>query len=244
MRYACLIPARGTSKRFPRKNIAPLKGKPVLGYTVEAAKASGLFPEVWVSTDDAEIADVARQFGASVHDRAASLAGDAARLVDVCLDFTEWLAQRGTPADVLCLILPTAALMRPEDLRGGAAMLDERKADFVMAVTTFLEAPFWALHEVDGYLRPFFGKDYLVASQQLPKVWVDSGYFYFMRVDALRRERALYGERLVGYPIPRERSVDIDEPAHLVIAEALMDAQACARPGPGHWLAGGAEAGR
>ena len=223
LRCACLIPARGTSKRFPRKNIALLKGKPVLAYPVEAARASGLFADVWVSTDDAEIAAAARQAGARLHERPVPLAADTATLNDVCLDFLDWHERQGRPADVLCLILPTAALMRPEDLQGGFRMLNQADADFVMAVTSFLEAPFWALHEVGGYLKPFFGPEYLVASQKLPKVCVDSGYFYFARTAAFRRERKLYGERLAGYPSPRERSIDIDEPEHLRMAEALMD---------------------
>jgi len=223
MRCACLIPARGTSKRFPRKNIALLKGKPVMAYPIEAAMASALFSEVWVSTDDAEIADVAAHYGARVHERPPILSSDTATLRGVCVNFVEWLAQQGRPTDLLYLILPTAVLLQPEDLQGGFKLLDECQADFVMAITTFLEAPFWALHEVDGYLRPFFGKEYLVASQRLPSVWVDSGSFYLVRVGAFLRERTLYGERLVGYPIPRERSIDIDEPYHLQMAEALME---------------------
>ena len=223
LRCVCLIPARGASKRFPRKNIAPLKGKPVLAYTVEAARASGLFPDVWVSTDDAEIAAIAKQSGARLHERPTPLSADTATLKDVCLDFLDWRGQQGAPADVLCLILPTAALMRPEDLQGGLRMLRERNADYVMAITSFLEAPFWALHEQDGFLKPFFGPDYLVASQKLPRVWVDSGYFYFARTEPFRREKTLYGARLVGYPIPRDRSIDIDEPEHLRIAEALLE---------------------
>lgn len=92
-----------------------------------------------------------------------------------------------------------------------------------MAITTYLEAPFWALKEEDGFLKTFFGKEYLVASQKLPPVWVDSGYFYFARIEAFLKERTFYGQRVVGHKIPRERSVDIDEPGHLLIAEALLE---------------------
>ena len=220
---ACLIPARGGSKRFPRKNVAPLKGKPVIGWTIEAAAASELFPEVWVSTDDREIAETAARFGAKVHDRPEELAGDTARLADVCIQFAGWLSAQGKPAETLCLILPTAALMRPEDLRGGYALMKERNAEFCQAVTTFSEPPFWALKEMDGYLKLFFGDEYLVASQKLPAVWVDSGYFYFMKTETLKKEKRLFSDKTAGWKIPRERSVDIDEPGHLVIAEALME---------------------
>jgi N-acylneuraminate cytidylyltransferase len=219
----CLIPARGGSKRFPRKNIAPLHGKPVLAYAVEAAMRSAIFTDVWVSTDDADIAAVARTHGARVHDRPPALAADDATVVDVALDFVGWLEQATGAVETLAIVLPTAALLAPGDVIGGWQRLRDRSADFVMAVTPYLESPFQALEEVGGYLRPFFGPQYLRRSQSLPPVVVDSGAFYFARVEALRRERTLYGTRLAGYPIPRERSIDIDEPYHLTIAAALLD---------------------
>lgn len=218
----CLIPARGGSRRFPRKNIALLKGKPLLAYAVEAALESRVFSEVWVSTDDAEIATVAEQLGAKVHERPSALAGDEATLVEVGLDFAEWLARSGRVVDALGIVLPTAALLLPEDLRGGFALFNGRSTDFVMAVTTYLDPPFQALEEVDGYLRLFFGSQYARRGPWLPTLQVDCGYFYFLRVSALRREQTLYGRRLIGYPIPRIRAIDIDEAAHLTIAEALL----------------------
>jgi len=223
-RLACLVPARGSSRRFPRKNVAPLRGRPLLAWAVDSARAAVLFPDVWVSTDDAEIAAIARDLGALVHDRPASLASDSATLAQVGVDFLDWMAARGTPADVICIVLPTAALLRPEDLRGGWDLFRARDAEFAIAVTAYLESPFWALEEVDGYLRLFFGDEYARASQKLPCVQVDAGYFYFVRAESLRRERRLYGPRLVGYRIPRERAIDIDEPGHLLMAEALLDA--------------------
>mgnify|MGYP001592978553 CR=1 FL=1 len=221
-RPVCLIPARGGSKRFPRKNVALLRGKPLLAYAVEAALQSQVFREVWVSTEDAEIATVARDCGAQVHARPQELAGDQAMLWQVGLDFADWLERRGEGTRVLGVVLPTAVLLRPDDLCGGYKLLTARSADFAMAITTYLESPFQALTEVNGYLQLFFGREYAKQSQELPSVVVDSGYFYFVQVGALRRERALYGERLVGYAIPRARSIDIDEPAHLALAEALL----------------------
>lgn len=217
----CLIPARGGSKRFPHKNRALLLGQPLISYAIGAAASAGVFDEVWVSTDDAAIADIARGARVQVHDRPAALAADDARIIDVVLDFLSWREAQGRLPQKLCTLLPTAALVRPEDLRGASALLAARNADFVMAVTTYLDNPFLALEEHDGFLRLFFGTKYLKRSQLLPEVTVDSGYFYLASVSALRKEQTFYGQRLVGYPIPRERSVDIDEPAHLKIAEAL-----------------------
>ena len=147
-RPICLIPARGGSKRFPRKNVAPLKGKPLLSYSAKAAIECGVFSQVWVSTDDAEIATLAAQYGAKVHERPEALAGDQATLVQVALGFADWLGQQGEQFDVLAIVLPTAALLTPEDLRGGFSLFRERGADFVMAVTSYLESPFQALEEV------------------------------------------------------------------------------------------------
>ncbi len=222
----CLIPARGGSKRFPKKNIARLKGKPLLAYAVEAARASAVFSSVWVSTEDVEIAAAGRACGALIHDRPEELAGDRATLWQVGTAFADWLGAQNRAPAVLGIVLPTAALLRPEDLRGAYDMLGARKADFVMTVTTFLESPFQALEESNGYLKLYFGREYARQSQTMPHVVVDSGYAYFARVEALRRERTLYGERLVGYPIPRHRSIDIDEPVHLAIAEALLSINA------------------
>ena len=223
MDLACIVPARGGSKRFPKKNIALLKGKPLLGYAVEAALGSGLFDEVSVSTEDAEIAEVARRFGATVRSRPAQLATDESTVVQVCLDFVASLESEGRPVEELGIVYPTAALITPTDLKDAYRLFRERQADFLWAITSYLEPPFWALHEVDGYLRSFFGDQYIVKSQQLPEVWVDCGYFYLVRVDALRRERGIVGERMVGYRIPRYRSIDIDEPYHLLMAEALLE---------------------
>lgn len=223
-RPVCLIPARGGSRRFPRKNIALLRGRPLLAYAIEAARESKLFDDVWVSTDDAEIAAIARDHGAVIHERPPALAIDTATIAQVGVDFLEWRVARGTPADVICVVLPTAALMRADDLRGAWELFNARDAEYGIATTTYLESPFWALHDVGGYLELFFGDQYARATQTLPSVAVDAGYFYFVRAASLRRERKLYGPRLVGYPIPRERAIDIDEPSHLVIAEALLAA--------------------
>ena len=222
MRSVCLIPARGGSKRFPGKNIAPLNGRPLLAYAIEAAQGADLFQTVWVSTDDPRIAEVARRSGAAVHDRPPALATDEAGLVQVCLEFADWRERQGEPVEVLCVVLPTAVLLDPSDLRDGYRLLAQRNADFVMGVTTYLESPFQALWEVEGYLRPYFKDLCLKKSQELPKVTVDSGSFYLARMRALRAERTFYGRRLVGYQIPRHWAVDIDEPEHLKIVEALL----------------------
>ena len=219
-----LIPARGGSKRLPRKNIALLHGRPLLEYVIGAALECGRFDDVFVSTDDAEIARVARTAGADVHVRPAHLGTDTSTVVEVSTDFLNWYDSQKPSIDVLAVMLPTAALMRSDDIAGGLNALGP-DVDAVMAVTTYLESPFQALHDVGGYLRPYFA-EFSRRSQDLPPVYVDSGYFYAVRAAAFRGGRSFYLPRLRGYAIPRERSIDIDEPAHLRIAEALLGTSA------------------
>jgi CMP-N-acetylneuraminic acid synthetase len=221
-RRVCLVPARGGSQRVSRKNVAPLAGRPLLAWTVETALASGLFERVVVSTEDEAIARVAEGCGAAVLPRAAALATSTATGVDVCVDALERWQASGERFDVLAFLLPTSPLRTAEDLRGAWQRFVERDADFLMAVTDYAIPPFWALEERDGYLRPFWGDEYLKKSQELPRVCVDNGAVYFARVDAFLRERTFYGDRLVGYWMPRERSVDIDEPVDLALAEFFL----------------------
>lgn len=221
-RRICLVPARGGSQRVPRKNVAPLAGRPLLAWTVEAALASGLFQRVVVSTEDEAIARVAERHGAAVLERDAALATATATGVDVCVDAIERWTTAGERFDVLAFLLPTSPLRTAEDLRGAWQRFLERDADFLMAVTDYAIPPFWALEEREGYLRPYWGHEYLVKSQELPRVCVDNGAVYLARIEAFLRERTFYGERLVGYWMPRERSVDVDEPVDLALAEFFL----------------------
>jgi CMP-N-acetylneuraminic acid synthetase len=214
----------------PRKNVAPLAGRPLLAWTLDAALGSDLFDRVLVSTEDPDIARVAEQHGADVVARDAALATSTATGVDVCLDAIARLEGQGERFDVLAFLLPTAPLRTADDLRAAWQRFVERDADFLMAVTDYAIPPFWALEERDGYLRPYWGHEYLVKSQELPRVCVDNGAVYLARVDALRRERTFYGENLVGYWMPRDRSVDIDEPVDLALAEFFLARRAGGAP--------------
>jgi pseudaminic acid cytidylyltransferase len=220
----CVIPARGGSKRFPRKNLAPLAGKPLLAYAIEAAVGAGVFDRVVVSTEDAEIARVGAAAGAEVLPRAPVLASDTATGVDVCLSVIDELRRQGGRHEVFACLLPTTPLRTAEDVRRAHDLFVARAADFLMAVTTFAIPPFWALEEHAGFLRPRWGREFLVKSQELPPVWVDNGAVYLARIAAFEAERTFYGERLVGYRMPRERSVDVDDPVDLRLAEFFLTA--------------------
>lgn len=222
MACACLIPARGGSKRLPRKNIADFLGRPIIAHTIEAARASGLFSRIAVSTEDREIARIARDQGAEWHERPAALAADSARLIDVCLGFLENEERAGRRYDTLGCLLPTAPMRGADDVRGVHDLLEPGACEFAMAVTTYGLPPLQALRRTpDGFLKPMWPEFASLRSHEAPSLYVDNGSTYFATTGALRRERTFYGPRLRGYLMPRERSVDIDEPFDLELARAL-----------------------
>ena len=215
-----LIPAKGFSKRFPRKNIALLRGRPVIGYVIDAARDSGIFDAIYVSTEDAEIASIAKAEGAVVLDRPADLATESAPATAAAIHALDVLAEQGKHYDAVSVMYPTAALMLPEDIQGGWKLFQEQKANGCIAVTDFYEHPLHGYRRTGRYIRRAHpGASGL--QTKLPDYEVPSGYFYMIRSDLLRQKNSYAVPRLAGYRIPRERSVDIDEPEHLAVAEAL-----------------------
>jgi N-acylneuraminate cytidylyltransferase len=218
----CVIPARGGSKRFPRKNLALFKGVPLVGLAIDTARESGVFSRVIVSTDDPEIAEAARRFGAQVRERPAPLAADLVTLEPVLVDVAHWLAEAGTPVTVGSIMLTTSPLRRATDVRAAYERFMASGADFLMIVSRYLKSPFLALGQRDGFGELLFPE--LARKQPAPPVWADTGMAYFARMDALERERTFYGRRMVMHEVPVERAIDVDEPYHLRLAE-LIDAQ-------------------
>lgn len=218
----CIIPAKGRSNRLPRKNIMNLCGKPMLAYTIEAAKHCGIFDKIIVSSEDNEVLEIAKEYGAIAYRRRNELSEESANIVDVSLDVADALEKEGNKYDTMAILLATSPLRNSEDIKMAYEKFVSQKADFLMAVTDYIIPPFWALHEVDGYLKSFFGKQYMVKSQKLPKVCVGNGAIYLVKTDSLKREKTLHGKKLIGYHMPVERSIDVDEPSDFIIAESLM----------------------
>ncbi|WP_333524754.1 pseudaminic acid cytidylyltransferase [Desulfocurvibacter africanus] len=219
MRRVAIIPARGGSKRLPRKNIVNFHGKPIIAYTIEAGLSSGLFEQVIVSTEDEEIAQVAAVYGAEVAMRPHHLATDTVGTVDVCLDLLGSLETRGLKYDVLCCLYATAPLRTADDIAGTVRLLDSGEVDFAFAVTDYPVSPYQALIAgKSGYLDPAWPLIVHLKSQELPTPLVGNGSTYAARVNAFRRERSFYGPHLKGYMMPRMRSVDIDTAEDLTMA--------------------------
>ncbi|MCP3941159.1 MAG: acylneuraminate cytidylyltransferase family protein [Desulfobacteraceae bacterium] len=215
MRLA-IIPARGGSKRLPRKNILPIQGKPMLFYCVQAALKTGLFDQVIVSTEDDEIARVAQESGAKVMPRPAALARDEAGVVQVCSQVLETLDSQGIRPGFFCCIYATAIFITSDDIKDAFKKLDVSDGpDVVMGVSQFNLQPVQALETKDGFLRHKWPEYQGVQSQFQPKLLASNGTFYWADTLAFVKNKTFYPRRLEGYPIPWIRSIDIDTPEDL-----------------------------
>lgn len=215
-RSVAIIPARGGSKRIPRKNIRPFAGKPMIAWSIEAAIASGVFDEVIVSTDDEEVAEVARHYRASVPFlRPPDISGDTAGLNAVLRHALKWWeCERGELPALLGCLYATAPFMRAQDLNAAKGLLNENPmADYVISVCTFPSPVQRAMTtSADGMIRFMWPNLRLMSSQDLPETFHDAGQFVLGRSAAfLQHDSALSGQCL-PFIIPRHRCQDIDTP--------------------------------
>lgn len=223
-RILALIPARGGSKGIPRKNIAPLLGRPLLSYSVEAARLATGIDRVIVSTDDREIAAVAVACGVDVPFlRPAELATDTASGLDVARHALAWLAEHEDyRPDILVELQPTAPLRLAADIDGAVALLLSSGADSVVGLVA-ADHPYYLRTLDDGVMRPFLpGTPEAFRRQDLPPVYRCNGAVIAVRCVVLLEQRSFYGREVRGYVMPAERSVDIDTPLDLRIAAALL----------------------
>ncbi|WP_108483611.1 pseudaminic acid cytidylyltransferase [Oceaniglobus ichthyenteri] len=216
----CLIPARGGSKRIPGKNIRDFAGKPMIAWSIEAAKEAGCFDRIIVSTDDAAIADVARAHGAEVpFVRPAALSDDFATTGAVVKHALNWCADQGAMPEVLCCLYATAPFVRATDLAAGAGMLGD--ADYAVPVTSFGFPIQRAVKIVGGRLEMFDPSQYTTRSQDLEPAYHDAGQFYWGRSAAWLNDVPPFGPGTVPIHLPRWRVQDIDTPEDWARAELL-----------------------
>jgi len=223
MRLA-VIPARGGSKRIPRKNITEFHGRPIIAHVLETAKRSGLFDEIHVSTDDPDIATVAAEQGLSPKFlRDAALADDYTPLMPVLRWVAERYAERGQPASSVCLLMATAVLITPEDLIEAYALYERHSGKrVVMAAADFPCPVEWAQRlGPDGTLSPIQPGLANVRSQDLPKAYYDSGTFMVFPRAALDAG-SIDKVAPLAFPIARWKAVDIDGPEDLDMAARLF----------------------
>lgn len=207
MRNLCIIPARGGSKRIPRKNIRNFLGKPIIAYSIEAAIKSELFDEVMVSTDDPEITEVAEKYGAKVpFFRSSENANDFATLADVIDEVKEHYLKLKKKFDNICCILPTAPLVTVENIQKAYDMLNSKNVDSVRPVVRF-SYPIQRAVKLDGSgkVSMFNPEHKNTRSQDLEPAFHDAGQFYWMKYDA-----GLRGANKYGFEISETSVQDID----------------------------------
>lgn len=217
-----VIPARGGSKRIPRKNIKDFGGKPMIAYAITAAKNSGLFDHVLVSTDDAEIAKIAQAWGAETpFVRPAELANDYTATVPVVAHAIQACEALSWDFFNVCCIYPGVPFIQVEDLQGAFKHLEAGSADYCFPVTEFPSAIQRALKQGShGVMQPFFPEFQLTRTQDLEPAFYDAGQFYWGQKKAWLSNPRIHSSG-AGYVIPSWRVVDIDTPADWDRAERL-----------------------
>lgn len=223
---ACLILARGGSKGVPRKNTYPLDNKPLIAYSIEAAQTSQMVDRVIVSTDDEEIAEISRSFGADIpFMRPTDLAQDDSSSMDVIIHAIQWLNKNeGYLPEYVLLLQPTSPLRIAIDIDCAIALAVQKDADGVVSVTDTPDHPYLAKQIAqDGRLADFIQKpDIYVNRQSLPPVYIVNGAIYLAKREIILNKKTFYTENTYAYVMPADRSLDIDTPWDMYLAELIL----------------------
>jgi pseudaminic acid cytidylyltransferase len=220
-----IIPARGGSKRIPGKNIRPLAGKPIIAYTIAAARESGLFERVVVSTDSSEIAEVARQYDAEVPFlRDENLADDFTPVSSVTADALLRVDPAGDRFDSVAQLLPNCPLRTAADVGDSYRQFEKTGAESQISVVRYgWQNPWWAMRRNERHeLEPVFKKYITARSQDLPDLFCPTGAIWWARTNTLRRTNTFHLENRTGWEISWQRGIDIDTSEDWAMAEVLF----------------------
>jgi pseudaminic acid cytidylyltransferase len=220
-----IIPARGGSKRIPDKNIRPLNGKPMIAYTIAAARESGLFERVVVSTDSQEIAEVAGQQGAEVPFlRDENLADDFTPVSSVTTDALLRLDPAGDRFESVAQLMPNCPLRTAADVRDSHRQFEKTGAESQISVVRYgWQNPWWAMRLNERReLEPLFKEQITARSQDLPELFCPTGAIWWARTGPLRRTKTFHLENRTGWEIPWQRGIDIDTFEDWAMAEVLL----------------------
>ena len=224
-RLLAVIPARGGSKRIPRKNIREFHGKPLIAFTICAALESELFAGVIVSTDSPEIADVARAYGAEVPFlREAEIPNDTAPVSLATLDVLERLDSATKPFDAIAQLMPNCPFRNRADILASFQQFLETGSQAQISMTRFgWQNPWWGLRRDESFrIKPFFEKEYHSRSQDLPALFCPTGALWWAKADALRAARSFYTGQETGWEIAWQHGFDIDTMEDWKMAEAIF----------------------
>ena len=219
-----VIPARGGSKRIPRKNIKPFGGLPMIAWSIRAAQASECFDRIIISTDDNEIAEVAKAYGAEVpFVRPAELSDDHTGTIAVVAHAIEWQNTHGAGATDVCCLYATAPFVLPSDIAHGYEVLQSSGADYAFSVTSYAFPIQRAIRITSQQRVEMFQPEHFnTRSQDLEEAWHDAGQFYWGRAHAWLAQQPVFTTAAAPVPIPRYRVQDIDTPEDWERAEWLL----------------------
>ncbi len=222
-RILALIPARGGSKGIPRKNLAPLAGRPLLAWTIEHARQTPEIDRVVVTTDDAEIASVARREGAETVERPAELAGDAASSESALIHALDVLRERdGDEPDLVVFLQATSPRRRTDDVSNALALFERQKADSLFSAAR-LEGFVWRREDEDSAPRSLtYDFENRPRRQDIGEDFLENGSFYVFKPQVLRQTGHRLGGRIAVYPMDPHDSFQVDEPADLELLERLF----------------------
>jgi len=222
-----IIPARGGSKRIPRKNIKTFAGKPMIAHAIEAAQKCGLFEHIIVSTDDEEIASIGREWGAETpFFRPEELSNDQATTVPVIAHGIQACSELGWIAKYVCCIYPAVPFIQISDLKESLAFLIQQNVDYCFPVTEFPSPIQRAMRRLaGGKMQPIYPAHEFTRTQDLETAYHDAGQFYWGTSNAWCTNPGIHGSG-VGLPIPSWRVVDIDTPSDWDRAEVLFQVNA------------------
>jgi pseudaminic acid cytidylyltransferase len=223
MLNVCVIPARGGSKRIPRKNIREFHGRPILAYSILAAIESGCFDRILVSTDDQQIASVARKWGAETpFTRPKAASDDHATTLDVIQHFIGWAQANALAIGNICCIYPTAPFLDPTDLKEALNILKTPKTQYVISCSDYAYPIQRALHlDNEQRLSMFESSHANTRSQDLVPAFHDAGQFYWGTESAFRLGLPFFAPHSKAFLIPRARALDIDTEEDWKFAEIL-----------------------
>lgn len=220
MTNIAIITARGGSKRIPRKNIRDFIGKPIIAYSIEAALDSGVFDEVMVSTDDAEIAEIAKKYGAKVpFYRSPEVSTDTAMTTPVILEVIKEYKKRGRNFDYGCCIYPCAPFINPQKLKEGFELIKEKRAISAVPVVQYSYPIQRALKIENDKLSMLYPENMQIRSQDLIPTYHDIGQYYWFNINRYLEEQVFFSSKAVPIITPESEVQDIDTEEDWKIAE-------------------------
>ena len=224
MSIVSIIPARGGSKGIPKKNIKLLKEKPVIYYSIEASNSCSLINNTYVSTENKEIADISRNFGADIIDRPLELAKDTSSTVDVIFHALDYLEDNDLLPELFVLLQPTSPLRTSQDIEKAISLFLDNDCDSLVSVCEL---------EHQYLLNFYLDNDYLIQNndasffssrrQDLPKYYALNGAIYITTPDFIRKNKSFYSKKTIPYIMSKEKSIDLDTPFDFKLVEFLLN---------------------